>query len=129
MRWFIIGRMIKRPRWLIALMLVLALVQAGNAIRALQLPAVTSLIPPLEVLSGVFWAVLLSVMAVVLWRNPDSRAIRRSLVLLLVFSTYFVARLTIFARADYDRQRLPFVWLVASVVIVIIVWLRRKQWQ
>jgi glucose-6-phosphate-specific signal transduction histidine kinase len=105
---------------LIALLLVLALTQAGNAVRILHLPAgiTTSLILPLEVFLGGFWAVLSVGMAVAIWRH--SRATRRGWVLLMMFCLYIVARQVIFTRADYDRQRLPFLLLVAAVVIVIV---------
>jgi hypothetical protein len=41
------------------------------------------------------------------------------LLLLSLFVLYNAARLAIFARADYDRQRLPFVAAVAILAAVV----------
>ncbi|MCA9910704.1 MAG: hypothetical protein KC519_18740 [Anaerolineae bacterium] len=110
---------------LFMLALALMLLNVGMVVTALQLPpdlvAQTSLLPVLEIVSGVFWAAVFAYAAVRLWqRRPNAdRVLGWALT---VWIGYSLVRLTVFARADYDRGRLPFLWaagLVGCVLIVI----------
>ena len=70
--------------------------------------------------SGVFmWA------AVGLWQQK--RIHRRALMLMIGFVIYNGVRLTIFTQAEYERQRLPFVW-VMTILMVVVLLLIRQTW-
>lgn len=108
-------RHVPRPRWLTGLLLLCAFVQAAYAVQIVLLPAElaeqVSLLLPLEFVMAGMWALLLGYFAV----NGGTFGARW--VLLLVFMAYHVIRLIIFARADYDRGRIPF------IVVMFCVWL------
>src|ERR1700690_662314 len=84
-----------------------AIIEFGAAYHALNLPAdvPVSLIAPLELVAALVWGILLSLTT---WRIARHKA--RGVWLLLAFVVYSVARLVIFTRADYDHNRLPFLW-------------------
>ncbi|MBI5670065.1 MAG: hypothetical protein HZC41_18880 [Chloroflexi bacterium] len=112
----------RRRRWLIALALLLAVFQAGAAWRALTVPAdlATQISLPLslEVLASATWAVAAALVALgLLHRHPRAGAYTAWLV--IGFTGYSLARLAVFVRADYDRQRLPFL-VVATIVVVMV---------
>jgi hypothetical protein len=96
---------------LIALTILLALFQAGAALRALQTPleiaAQVSLPLALEAVLSALWAAAFGVMTVRLWKHKPGTN-ERAVWLIGGFIGYSVLRLALFARADYDRQRLPF---------------------
>lgn len=56
------------------------------------------------------WALLFALLTVNLWRLRPS-AVRHAAAAATAFVLYSAARLALYARADYDRQRLPFVLL------------------
>jgi hypothetical protein len=109
-----------------------ALVQAGAAYRAVTTPAevvaVVALPLGLEfVLSGI-WALLFGYATFVLIRQTV-RAAYRAIVLICVFILYSVARLVLFVRADYDRQRLPFLLILAilTLIFLVVVYVRQRD--
>jgi FtsH-binding integral membrane protein len=110
----------KRIYVMTGLMFLLALVQVGAAVRVLQLPpdVVDSLNLPasIQFAAGVIWALVFAAGAVSLWRRGQT-ALKRALWLLVVFMIYSAVRLAIFAQADYDRQRLPFVLGLAALLL------------
>ena len=114
---------IPRSYRLILLSLTLALVGVGTAITALRLSSdiaeQVSLLPPLEVAAGIFWVVVFAAIAWRLWlRKPGAaRALGWAL---MAWIGYSVLRLSVFARADYDRQRLPFLWVAGLIGCVLI---------
>lgn len=107
-----------RRNWLmIAALLALAGAQAVAAAAALTpAPLPTSLWPPLEAALGVGWAVAALWMARRLWRRTATTA--QALVLWSVFVWMQAARLAFFARADYDRQRWPFVAALGAALLL-----------
>ncbi|MCL4247115.1 MAG: hypothetical protein KJ065_03065 [Anaerolineae bacterium] len=114
---------VHRPYRLIMLSILVALLNVGMVFTSLQLPpelaAQTSLLPALEVAVGVFWAAVFAYAALRLWQrrpNPD-RVLAWALT---VWIGYSLVRLTVFARADYDRGRLPFLWAAGLVGCVLI---------
>lgn len=100
------------------------LMQAGAAGQALTLPAgvaaAVSVPLPLQFVASALWAVLFGLWTVALWRKPGTRTRQGVLWLLVAFAVYSVARLTLFSRADYDLGRLPFVFLLAVLFIIIL---------
>lgn len=113
---------IHRSYRLILLSLAMALVGIGAAITALRLPPEiaeqVSLLPPLEVAAGVFWAVVFAAIAWRLWQRKPG-APRFLGWALMAWIGYSVFRLSVFARADYDRQRLPFLWVAGLIGCVL----------
>jgi hypothetical protein len=108
--------------WLLALLTgLLAVVAAGLAVRAVTLPselaAQVSLVSPLEVIAGALWA---GAFAWAAWRLLRGKrgVVSLALGLILAFVTYSAVRLLIFARADYDRGRLPFLWVTLGLILL-----------
>jgi hypothetical protein len=103
------------------LTILLALMGAGTAIQALRLPpelaAQVSVVLPVEVIAGMLWAGLFSLITWRLLRNKRS-AVRLTAWALLAFAGYSVVRLLLFARADYDAGRLPFLWVTLGIILV-----------
>ena len=97
--------------WLCALTTALALFQGAAAGRALALSpalgAAVSLPGALGFVAASAWALLFALLTVNLWRLRPS-AVRHTTVALIAFVLYSAARLALYARADYDQQRLPF---------------------
>jgi hypothetical protein len=121
-----------RPRyayWLMLVVALLALMQIVFVIRVLQLPgelaSQVNLRIPLEFVAGILWAGVFGFCTLTLVRNR-LYALRYTGWALLGFLVYSVARLFIFAQADYDRQRLSFL-LVLTIVILVMV-LMRAVW-
>ena len=106
-------------RWLILLTSLLTLFQIGSAMRVLQLPGdlagQISLSLPLELAASLVWALVFGWLTLTLVQNKE-HALGYSGWGLVAFVIYSVARLLIFAQADYDRQRLPFA-LAAAVIL------------
>ena len=99
----------------------LALFQMGAAYRAVttppQLAAVVALPLIVEfVLSGL-WVLLFIYTTFALIRQKSS-AVYRAILLMSVFIIYSVARLILCARADYDRQRLPFLLILVILTLI-----------
>ncbi len=106
----------------------LAISQGISALRAPGLPGDVSLWPNLELALGLVWLALLMTSALRVWRS--ARAYPQAAVLLMVFMTYQAVRLLIFARADYDRARLPFVLVAAlavNLILIFSVWRGRSR--
>lgn len=113
----------QRRRWLlIVLFAACAAIMAGNIIRLLALPdalaAQISLNIPTEILFSLIWALAFGWIVWGLIRRKSGTRIR-GLVLFTVFMSYNAARLTFYVRADYDRGRLPFVYVAAGVTALI----------
>jgi cation transport ATPase len=105
-----------RPyRWM-ALMLLLALIQGVQAAHALSLPPEISLAPAFEFVSSGLWTLVFLWMALRLWKNAP-RARFHALYALLLLLGYRILHSALFARADYDRQRLPFL-LAAGIIFL-----------
>jgi uncharacterized protein with PQ loop repeat len=133
---------------LLLVLVALAVIQIVGIVRILSLPddvvTVVSLSRTVEMIAGVIWSVIWLWQAVRLLRNRNrSRnpgTIRSSVVLFTVsltaFVIYNVGRIALFARADYDRQRLPLLIMATLILIAVVgsrvLWfyrtgLRRKQ--
>ncbi len=78
-----------------------------------------------EAVVAVVWAVLFGVMGVRLWCRTVT--LWQGTVLLSVFSIYIALHTTLFARAEYDRQRVVWVWAVAATWITLTVAMRHQQ--
>ena len=94
-----------RLPWLTAL---LALIQAGAALRALQTPpelaAQVSMPLPLEFVGGALWGSIFALVTIALLRRAP-RAFLWAGWSLLIFIGYNMVRWLLFTQADYDRQR------------------------
>ena len=117
-------------RWLILLTGLLALYQVGAALWILgQPPAVIASLnwPPLlgVLLAGV-WALIFTTLTYNLLRSRPGAG-PYVMLALVGFLVYHAARLLLLAEADYDRQRLPFLLIGISALIVLPLayWLRR----
>ncbi len=119
-----IGRLSRSRRWLLVLTVVLALIQLGAVYRALRLPddlvSHVSLVMPLEIVMGIGWAAVFVWAAYHLLRH-QAGALRKTTWALVAFGLYSFVRLVIFARADYDRQRLPFLFILIIFVLLILI--------
>jgi cytochrome c oxidase subunit IV len=110
-------------RWLALLTGLLALIQAGAVSRALQAPpevsALASVPMPLEAVASVVWGLLFVWVTIQLLRRyPDAQ--RHAAWVLIGWIVYSLARLVMFVRADYDQQRLPFLIIIASMIVFIL---------
>jgi hypothetical protein len=110
---------------------LLTLVEAGTAIRALQVPddvaARVHLLLPLEFVAGLVWTVVFALATIVLvQQRPRARSFTAwSLVL---FACYNMLRWLAFVQADYDRQRLPVLLLaVFTFVLSLVAYGRRHR--
>lgn len=106
---------------------------AGNIIRLTALPdalaARISLNLPLEILFSLMWALAFGWIAWGLIRRKSGTRMR-GLVLFTMFMLYNAARLTLYVRADYDRGRLPFVYVVAvgaALICIIMIVLSTRR--
>ncbi|MGQ9887134.1 MAG: hypothetical protein ACUVSX_01465 [Aggregatilineales bacterium] len=116
--------------WLCALTTALALFQGAAAWRALGLPpalaAAVSLPGALGFAAAGLWALLFALLTVNLWQLRPN-ALRYTAAALSAFVLYSAARLALYARADYDRQRLPFALLAALLCCAVpALWLLRR---
>jgi hypothetical protein len=95
--------------------------QTVTAVRVMQVPAELAplLTLPLafEFIISIGWALLFAWITFNLLRL---RARRTASWALLGFVTYSLLRLLLFARADYDQQRLPF--LITLTVLILVGW-------
>lgn len=75
------------------------------------------------------WMFLFMWAVAALWRqrHTENRIHQWVLMLIIVFAIYNGLRLTLFAQAAYDRQRLPFIWVV-TISIVLLLILIRQTW-
>jgi hypothetical protein len=124
----------KRARILILLTALLACVQLGAAVRALQVPdelaSKISLPLPLEFVASLLWALIALGVTVLLWRR-ERRGRLYAAWLAVGFSIYSLLRLLLFSQADYDRGRFPFLLIVIALLLILplayIVRLRRTN--
>lgn len=100
----------------------IALHQIITAIRGLQVPPELTLPPLFDPIGGSAWAILFAWITIDLLRL---RARRRAGWMLLGFVTYSLLRLFLFARADYDQQRFPFLLVLTALILLGWVILRR----
>jgi hypothetical protein len=112
---------------LILLTVLLALFQIGAALRALRIPpelgAQISLPMILEFVAAGLWALLFAVITVNLIRG---RALRPAVLIISGFVIYSLARLIVFARADYDLNRLPFLVVITVCLLLTAALLLRR---
>jgi hypothetical protein len=123
--------MIDKSRWLlVALSVIVALGQLGAVIHLLHVPTdlimQTRLILPLELFAGAVWALLFSIAAVNLARKSP-HAMRWNLWVLSGFFMYSAARLSLFAQADYDRNRLSLMVIVTTLLVGFVAVYAAKQ--
>lgn len=106
--------------WLTALTTAVTIFQAGAIIRMLNLPpaivAATSLNAPLEIAAAALWALLFAGITVNLIRRQSARS---AILALGGFLIYSMVRLLLFAQADYDQNRLPFLTLGTVCLLVL----------
>ncbi|MFN8373104.1 MAG: hypothetical protein U0694_09545 [Anaerolineae bacterium] len=110
----------------------LALFQFGAAYRAATTPpplaAVVALPLGLELVLSGLWALLFGSATFALLRQK-SRAVFRALMLISVFIIYSAVRLLLFAQADYDRQRLPFLFIIVILLLIFpVIYLIRRSY-
>jgi hypothetical protein len=105
----------------VLLMAGLAVFQAASALQAAtltpDLAAQVALQPALAFTAGVLWALIFTLVVVNLLRRWR-RGLLQAAWALLAFVIYSGARLILFARADYDRERLPFALLLLLLVSI-----------
>jgi len=112
----------RNSRWLTLLIAFMTLVQAGGLIRTMQrseaLSTQLTLSRPLEIAAGLVW---LTVFGWLLWALIRNRphAQFRAVIGVIGFIAYSVLRLFIFAQADYDRQRIPFLVLLLVITALL----------
>jgi hypothetical protein len=119
-----------RAVFLLILLFSFLLLQIGMFIDAIRLilSDSSSVMPSswLQLGLGLAWAVLFGSGIIKLWQRSHVWEIR-SLKLLAVFFTFSGLRFALFARSDYDRQRIPFVLFITFLVVmitVIAIWYR-----
>ena len=107
---------IHRRRWLL-LTSCLLLLQIVSILRVLQIPDTVghSLVIPLEVMAGVMWTIMMFI-AIIMLNRHKAYAIRYTMAAIGGFMLYRLLRLFLFVRADYDRQRLPFLLTIAVAI-------------
>lgn len=107
-------------RLLLFVLVLLTLHQLGAVLTVLRLPddVVASLSLPVwvQVVAGSVWTLIFGWTTVLLFRRMMRPM--RALWLVAVFILYSLLRLLLFTRADYDRQRLPFLIVVVMGVVV-----------
>jgi hypothetical protein len=117
------SRLNRRPRVSIALAAALTLINAGAALTAAQRPgelaAQVSLSAPFEVITGALWACGFAWLGVRLWRR-ERRARPVFGWALIAWIGYSLVRVHVFARADYDRERLPFLFAAGVIACLLI---------
>ena len=77
-----------------------------------------SLLIPLEIFFGLFWTGVFIFFALRLAQNKPY-ALRYTLGMVMLFVLYSLIRLVLFAQADYDAGRTPFL-LVGTIVVLLI---------
>lgn len=115
-----------RLKWLTGL---LALTQVGAVVQAARVPAdlaaQVSLLLPLEFVAAALWALVFALVTVAQFRRRPG-ALRSTVWALAAFLVYNLVRWLVFARADYDRDRLPFLLVSSLVLIILIAFLTRS---
>lgn len=113
----------RRPtyfRWLIALMGLMVLYHGAAVVSALGISVErglpVSVLPLFEAAAHTLWALGFAAITLALVKKRPN-ALRYCGWMLLGFMLYGLIHRAVFARADYDRQRLPF--LIAVFVIIL----------
>lgn len=105
-------------RGLALLTALIAIHQAITAVRVLQLPpelaATLTIPPPLEFIASSGWSLLFAWITFHLLLSAHAR----TGWFLLAFVTYSLLRLFLFAQADYDQQRYPFLVTVSAIILL-----------
>ncbi|MDX2163255.1 MAG: hypothetical protein SF162_18195 [bacterium] len=107
-------------RWLILALVCLALVQLRTAVLAAQriAQAVADNPPPaLDLLAGALWTGAFCAAAWQVFRRAR-QAYPWAWALISAFGLFTLARLALFAQADYDRARLPLWGLVGLFLML-----------
>lgn len=107
------------------------LFQLGAIIHALQIPADLAaqigLPLPFEIIAGGFWALLFALFTLKLIRL-ESHAQHNTILATAGYMIYGSVRLLLFAQANYDRQRLPFLFITTTLILLIVmVYLLRRS--
>jgi hypothetical protein len=114
-----------RHPFLILICMSLALFQIITALQVLQLPdAVASAVSiPVAWQVGLStgWSLLFFVAALTLFYRKRW-SVRLAGALIVLFVLYSLLRLVVFARADYDRARLPFLMMITVLLLALPVW-------
>jgi hypothetical protein len=114
-----------RHPFLIVFCLILALFQIITAWQVLQLPvavvAALSFPPVVQIGLSAGWALLFLFAAGRLYQQKPG-ADRLAGGLIVAFILYSLGRLVVFARADYDRARLPFLLVATVLLLALPVW-------
>jgi len=86
-----------------------------------------SLSPMLQIGLASVWTILFLTALLGLVRSQD-HAVGYSAWLILSFIVYGLLRTSLFAQADYDRQRIPFLVMGTVLILIVPVWslLKRK---
>lgn len=109
--------------------MLIALYQLGALYYLLRVPATGDIPVWFQIAVGVGWLVACIGVGHALWAKRHS-AVSRAIWLIVGFMLYVAARLTLFARSDYDRQRLPFMIVTVGSVLMIFSlarWAMRKR--
>ena len=116
--------------WLALLTALLTLVYVGAAWHILQRqPDVAALVRlplPFEFIASVIWGFLSAFVTVSLVRRHPL-ALYYTKWLVIGLTAYNITRWIVFVRADYDRQRLPFLLIIAIIVILTALVLRPTE--
>ena len=109
----------RRRHALLALLLLLLQLGALQHLRNLppDFAAQLSLSLPLERALTLAWALIFAWLAVTLWRGAQTRRLWQTLA---CYAALGFLRLLFFARADYDRGRLPFLFLALLVAFALL---------
>lgn len=121
----------RRSRWLTGLAALLAIFQTSAAWRALnitdEMRALVSLPTALEFATGAVWTLIWLLAAINLWHGR-ARARFYTACAGIGFAFYSLGRLAIFAQADYDRQRLPFLAIIIfALSIILVIYINRSS--
>lgn len=110
-----------RPRILITLTIALTLLQIFSLRQVLNRPErlaqLLSLSPAIEVGAGLIWGVIFSGCVLKLVQGAPN-ALGYTWLAIGGFALYSLIRLMFFARADYDRERLPFLIVITLCISV-----------
>ncbi len=116
-------------RWLFALAIFLAAHQIFSFVLVLNrsegMIRLTSLNAPFESIASLVWGLTWARTGWAL-RSNRPKSIQWALWLTLAFVAYRIAHVAIFARADYDRGRLPFLILLLTISSFITGYLLRQ---
>lgn len=114
-----------RHPFLILVCLILALFQIITALAVLQLPdavaPAVSIPGMLQVVLSACWALVFFTVAVRLFYRKR-RSVWQAGGWMVLFVLYSLLRLVVFARADYDRERLPFLIIITVLLLALPVW-------